>query len=68
MAKTYKGFVMLPPKEDSFPKPDAGGITGKTPLLDKNQFWLEEIIKLCQDEGGESVFSWGRAVWRIWAK
>ena len=49
----YKGFVMLPPKEDSFPKPDAGGITGKTPLLDKNQFWLEEIIKLCQDEGVE---------------
>jgi len=28
-------------------------VTQSTPLLEKNQHWLEEIIKLCQDEGIE---------------
>ena len=28
-------------------------MTDRTPLLEKNQYWLEEIIKLCQEKGIE---------------
>lgn len=49
----YKGFVMLEPQETPQPRPDVKGITGTAPLLEKNQYWLEEIIKLCRAEGIE---------------
>ena len=49
----YKGFVMLEPQEASRPRPAIEGVTGRTPLLEKNQFWLEEIIRLCREEGIE---------------
>jgi len=49
----YKGFVMLPPQETPRPRPAIEAVTQSTPLLEKNQYWLEEIIKLCQDEGVE---------------
>ena len=47
----YKGFVMLEPQEPLYPRPAFEGITEAAPLLEKNQYWLEEIIKLCQGEG-----------------
>lgn len=47
----YKGFVMLEPQEPSYPRPAFEGITETAPLLEKNQYWLEEIIKLCREEG-----------------
>lgn len=47
----YKGFVMLPPQETDHPRPAIEGIRDTAPLLEKNQYWLEEIIRLCQDEG-----------------
>ena len=49
----YKGFVMLPPQDTPQPRPDVGSITESVPLLEKNRYWLEEIICLCQDEGVE---------------
>ena len=49
----YKGFVMLDPQETDRPRPAIETVTGAAPLLEKNQYWLEEIIKLCQDEGVE---------------
>lgn len=49
----YKGFVMLEPQGTPQPRPDVEGITGTAPLLEKNQYWLEEIIRLCQEEGIE---------------
>ena len=49
----YKGFVMLEPQEEPRPRPDTSGITRTSPLLDKNQYWLEEVIKLCKREGIE---------------
>ena len=47
----YKGFVMLAPQETPQPRPPIETVGGTTPLLEKNQYWLEEIIKLCQGEG-----------------
>ncbi len=49
----YKGFVMLDPQEALQPRPAIETVSGSVPLLEKNQHWLEEIIKLCQDEGIE---------------
>ena len=49
----YKGFVMLSPREEPQPRPDVEGIEGTAPLLEKNQYWLEEIIKLCRRAGVE---------------
>lgn len=49
----YKGFVMLPPQETPQPRPDVESLTGTVPLLEKNQYWLEEIIRLCRDAGIE---------------
>ena len=49
----YKGFVMLAPQETPQPRPPIETVGGTTPLLEKNQYWLEEIIKLCQEKGGE---------------
>ena len=49
----YKGFVMLSPQDTPRPRPDVEGITGTAPLLEKNQYWLEEIIRLCRDSGAE---------------
>ena len=49
----YKGFVMLSPREEPQPRPAIEGIAGTAPLLEKNQHWLEEIIKLCREEGIE---------------
>lgn len=49
----YKGFVMLPPQDTPQPRPAVESITGAAPLLEKNQYWLEEIIRLCQDTGVE---------------
>ena len=47
----YKGFVMLPPQDTPQPRPAVENVTGTAPLLEKNQYWLEEIIRLCQDAG-----------------
>ena len=47
----YKGFVMLPPQGTPQPRPAAESMAGAAPLLEKNQYWLEEIIRLCQDAG-----------------
>ncbi len=49
----YKGFVMLEPQEPLQPRPASETVTQAVPLLEKNQYWLEEIIKLCQEEGIE---------------
>ena len=49
----YKGFVMLAPQETRPPRPPIETVGGTTPLLEKNQYWLEEIIKLCQEKGVE---------------
>lgn len=49
----YKGFVMLPPQETPRPRPAVESVTGTAPLLEKNQYWLEEIIRLCRDAGIE---------------
>ena len=49
----YKGFVMLEPQEPLQPRPASETVTQAVPLLEKNQSWLEEIIKLCQEEGIE---------------
>ena len=49
----YKGFVMLEPQEPLQPRPASETVTQSVPLLEKNQYWLEEIIKLCQEEGIE---------------
>lgn len=48
----YKGFVMLEPQQTPQPQPVADG-AGTAPLLEKNQYWLEEIIRLCQKEAIE---------------
>ena len=47
----YKGFVMLEPQETPRPRPAIETVTRADPLLEKNQYWLEEIIKLCREEG-----------------
>ena len=49
----YKGFVMLDPQETPRPRPTIETVTRSAPLLEKNQYWLEEIIKLCREEGIE---------------
>ncbi len=49
----YKGFVMLEPQQTPQPRPAIETVTGRTPLLEKNQRWLEEIIRLCREEGIE---------------
>lgn len=49
----YKGFVVLFPQETPQPRPDVESVTGTAPLLEKNQHWLEEIIRLCRDAGIE---------------
>lgn len=49
----YKGFVMLPPQQTPRPRPNLEGVSGTAPLLEKNQYWLEEIIRLCRDAGVE---------------
>lgn len=49
----YKGFVMLAPQPAPQPRPAIEGIEGITPLPEKNQYWLEEIIRLCQERGIE---------------
>ena len=49
----YKGFVMLAPQETPQPRPPIETVGGTPPLLEKNQYWLEEIIKLCQEKGVE---------------
>lgn len=49
----YKGFVMLEPQEPLQPRPAFEGITETAPLLEKNQYWLEEIIRLCREKGIE---------------
>ncbi len=49
----YKGFVMLSPQDNPQPRPAIEGMKETAPLLEKNQYWLEEIIKLCRDEGIE---------------
>ena len=47
----YKGFVMLEPQETPRPRPTIETVTRSDPLLEKNQYWLEEIIRLCREEG-----------------
>ena len=48
----YKGFVMLEQNSDETQwQPDIGDITETMPLCDKQQYWLDEIIKLCEEEG-----------------
>lgn len=47
----YKGYVMLPPREEPWPRPAIETVADKLPLLEKNQYWLEEIVRLCREEG-----------------
>lgn len=47
----YKGYVMLSPQEEPRPRPDVEAVTDRTPLLAKNRYWLEEIVRLCKEEG-----------------
>lgn len=49
----YKGFVMLPPQQDPQPRPASETVVRTAPLLEKNQYWLEKIIRLCREEGIE---------------
>lgn len=49
----YKGFVMLEPQDSPQPRPAIETVTRSAPLLGKNQYWLEEIIALCQEKGVE---------------
>lgn len=49
----YKGFVLLSPQTTSRPRPAIEGITEAAPLQERSQYWLEEIIRLCRDEGIE---------------
>jgi len=50
----YKGFVMLPPQEEHWwTRPEIEGVEERTPLPEKQRYWLEEIIKLCREEGVE---------------
>lgn len=47
----YKGYVLLPPREEPWPRPAIETVTDSTPLLEKNRYWLEEIVRLCREEG-----------------
>lgn len=47
----YKGSVFLPTKPEEQPRPDISGVDARTPLTEKNEYWLRQIIQLCQDEG-----------------
>lgn len=47
----YKGYVMLSPQEEPRPRPEIETVTGRAPLLEKNRHWLEEIVRLCREEG-----------------
>ena len=47
----YKGYVMLSPQEKPMPRPAIETVTDRTPLLEKNRRWLEEIVRLCREEG-----------------
>ena len=47
----YKGYVMLSPQEEPRPRPEIETVAGRTPLLEKNRYWLEEIVRLCREEG-----------------
>lgn len=47
----YKGYVLLPPREEPRPRPEIETVTGRVPLLEKNRHWLEEIVQLCREEG-----------------
>lgn len=51
----YKGFVMLPPKEEApwWGRPDLEGVKERSPMAEKQRYWLEEIIRLCREEGVE---------------
>ena len=49
----WKGFVMLPPQETPRARPAIEEVGNATPLLEKNQYWLEQIIQLCREEGVE---------------
>lgn len=50
----YKGFVMLEQKHDETQwQPDIREITETVPLQDKQQYWLDKIIKLCEEKGVE---------------
>ena len=49
----YKGFVMLPPQQAPQPRPASETVVRTAPLLEKNQYWLEKIIRLCREEGIE---------------
>ena len=42
---------MLEPQETPRPRPTIETVTRADPLLEKNQYWLGEIIKLCREEG-----------------
>lgn len=47
----YKGYVMLSPQEKPQPRPAIESVTERTPLLEKNRYWLEKIVRLCEEEG-----------------
>lgn len=48
---SYKGYVMLSPQEEPRTRPAIETVTDRTPLLEKNRYWLEEIVRLCEEEG-----------------
>ena len=49
----YKGFVLLPDKEEERERPDLTHATGYAELLEKNEYWLRKIIQLCEEKGIE---------------
>lgn len=51
----YKGFVLLPDKEEIPERPDLTEATECAELLEKNELWLRKIIELCR---GEEIELW----------
>lgn len=47
----YKGYVLLPPKNESFPRPSIEGVERCDPIEGKNEDWLRRIVELCRKKG-----------------
>lgn len=44
----YKGYVLLPDKAETFQRPKIAGVQARTPLAEKNEYWLRRVIEFCQ--------------------